>query len=37
MYSGWAFERFVKNMGRVKFPRDMSLKTKGGQNDRARI
>ena len=31
MYSGWAFESFVKDMSRVKYPRDVSPNTKGGK------
>lgn len=31
MYSGLAFEKFVKDMSRAKFPRDVSPKTKMGK------
>ena len=28
MYANWAFERFVKDMSKAKFPRDVSPKKK---------
>ena len=32
MYSGWAFEQFVKSMANTKYPRNKKPKQKGVRN-----
>ena len=32
MYSGWAFEQFVKSMANTKYPRNKKTKQKSGRN-----